>query len=172
MKTSNRNIVSIGLASNLIPSWWLWMSSPTDTVRVWYPTIWSYLGEHFVLWVGFTAFFFAIARVAFARQSAHMFDPSQRGTRHITFFQYLFICLIFLASDLCTSFYLAVSTWWWEHRFTTRLWHTESLRDYLFAREPIFLVVLLVATFVINRPPLFGGTRAREERSTSNTPAV
>lgn len=46
------------LAFEVLPSLWLWASAPTDSVRVWYPTIWSYVGEHACL---FGVFLFSLA---------------------------------------------------------------------------------------------------------------
>jgi hypothetical protein len=38
------------LGAELISSFWLLKSIPTDTILVYYPTRWSYVGEHFLAW--------------------------------------------------------------------------------------------------------------------------
>jgi hypothetical protein len=38
-------------ACEVFTSWWLWGSFPTDTTAAYYPTMWSYVGEHLVMWI-------------------------------------------------------------------------------------------------------------------------
>src|SRR5215475_4379784 len=148
MLTSNGRLAFVGVASNLVSSWWLWVSSPTDSVRVWYPTIWSYLGEHFFLWIGFCCFSLFIFRATYDKHGANALTTRATGLRQMSRSQYAAVCMGFIAADLCASLFLAFSTWWWEHNFTVRLWYTASLKDYLFAREPVFLATLAVTTFL------------------------
>ncbi|HZI57372.1 MAG TPA: hypothetical protein VFF39_11380, partial [Verrucomicrobiae bacterium] len=40
-----------GFTANLAASSYFAFQAPTDSIRVWYPTIWSYLGEYFLLFL-------------------------------------------------------------------------------------------------------------------------
>jgi hypothetical protein len=39
------------VACEVFTSWWLWGSIPTDTTAAYYPTMWSYVGEHLAIWI-------------------------------------------------------------------------------------------------------------------------
>jgi hypothetical protein len=46
----NRRVLPFGIAVELLTSLLLWGLAPTDGVRVWYPSVWAYMGEHGLVW--------------------------------------------------------------------------------------------------------------------------
>jgi hypothetical protein len=46
----NRRVLPFGIAVELLTSLLLWGRAPTDSVRVWYPSVWAYMGEHLLPW--------------------------------------------------------------------------------------------------------------------------
>jgi hypothetical protein len=56
----SRRVILFGIAVELLSSFLLYVRAPTDGVRVWYPSIWAYMGEHGLVW-GFVIAFLLVA---------------------------------------------------------------------------------------------------------------
>jgi hypothetical protein len=46
----NKRVLKFAVAVELMTSFWLYSRAPTDGVRVWYPSVWAYMGEHGLVW--------------------------------------------------------------------------------------------------------------------------
>jgi hypothetical protein len=58
----NRRVLAFGISVELLTSFWLYTTAPTDGVRVWYPSLWAYVGEHALVWGILIAVLFALFR--------------------------------------------------------------------------------------------------------------
>jgi hypothetical protein len=58
----NRRVLPFGIAVELLTSLLLWGLAPTDGVRVWYPSVWAYMGEHGLVWGVLISILFVILR--------------------------------------------------------------------------------------------------------------
>ena len=132
-------------AMDMVPGLVLWTLSPTDSVRVWYPTLLSYLGEHFVVSIATLLLVWLLLSLTSRRvRAADTWNGfSLTPTRAFTF------GLICLAVDVLASMELA----FFQSRDsgTIRLWHTKDLSGYLIAREPVYVAfgIFLLALITI-----------------------
>lgn len=151
MKTTTYAVLFI--AMDVIPSALLWLLSPTDSVRVWYPTIAAYTGEHLigalaVVLVGWIA--------ASATSVAHPLDrrPNSTISKLLTFG--LLCAIVDVATTLMLAFLQS------RDSGVVHLWHTQTLSGYLAAREPLyvgFAAVVLISVGLTMRPARRTNTR-------------
>jgi hypothetical protein len=103
----------------LFSSWWLWGSIPTDTVATYYPTAWSYIGEHFLIWLIFLAVLTILLKLTLRRE----FWMRAFGLWHCTLVIGAAIVLEFLSSSY--RWYLGLQDGsrfpWWRGGFGTYL---------------------------------------------------
>ena len=125
---------------------------PTDTVLRYYPTTWSYVGEHFLAWCVAA---FPMVLVFFAARQ-------RQGTRSNRWRDVLTVGVIALIAEVLSSAYL-----WWvatPNGEEPKLWYADGFGTYLWARAipwtTSFMVIL--------------GTRALiwKGRGSSGPPAV
>ena len=99
------------------------MLAPTDSIRVWYPSLWAYVGEHGLVWGVFITVLFLIYR-------------NKPVTEAFT----VLICLIAeLASTLEVWFVIP------GEGAVSRAWYTGRFSDYLTARLTTWCVLALSA---------------------------
>jgi hypothetical protein len=152
VRTSNSRLFGTAVIAEILPSWCLWVLSPTDSVRVWYPSFLSYLGEHFLPWSVVLIILLNIPAPILAGLQLSIPNFSKSEPRLLGFREYASFAGLLLASDVIASFLLIV--WAQGEAFTTRLVYNRSVSDYFEFREPIFLAVLLLASIILNRPRL------------------
>lgn len=58
----NRRVMAFGISVELLSSFLLYGRAPTDGVRVWYPSVWAYMGEHGLVWGILVGVLFAALR--------------------------------------------------------------------------------------------------------------
>jgi hypothetical protein len=152
LRTSISRLFGVAVGAEILPSLCLWALSPTDTIRVWYPSVWSYLGEHFLVWSALLLLLLSLLKGA--REELQLLIPnSSKPQSHLlTFHEYVAFAGLLLAADVAASLVLVGTTWLRDEAFTTKMWYTHSLRDYLLTREPIFLFVLVAASIILSRP--------------------
>ena len=144
------------VAMDTVPTTLLWIASPTDTVRVWYPTLLSFVGEHLV------ASAITLVLVWWVLRATRLMTPNPDGGRYggssLKPIGMLFLGLLYAIADVCASIELALIQS--AAGGSIKLWHTRRLTDYLSAREPVyavFAVVVLAATIVRLRAGRAGG---------------
>jgi hypothetical protein len=126
-------LVALGLCE-IFTSWWLWGSLPTDTVAVYYPTVWSYIGEHLLIWLMFLA---PVAVLFRAISKRGLWEAYMGGWRFIL----IFGVAAFL--ELLSSSY----RWYLAIEGDTRSpWWTGGFGNYLLAR---FVPLLISLTFAM-----------------------
>ena len=114
-------LFALGLCE-IFSSWWLWAHIPTDTIATYYPTAWSYIGEHLLIWLMFLVPFATFLQVTTKRE---WWGPYQGGW-HVFSVIALAVLLELLSS--CYRWYLAMQD---GSRFP---WWTGGLGSYLGAR--------------------------------------
>jgi len=104
-------------ACEVFSSWWVWGSIPTDTIGVSYATAWSYIGEHFLLWLACLGALAAGLRVIFTRTF---------WTRNFSIGHYILAIGVLILLEVVSSayrWYLAVQDGsrfpWWKGGFGT-----------------------------------------------------
>ncbi len=125
---------------DIVPTLFLWVLSPTDSVRVWYPTFIAYAGEHFVAAAGAALVAWLLLR---ASRIVRTVDSRYQFNLKTAFV----VGSVCLALDVAAS----VSLMFLHSRDygVVHLWYTQTLTGYLAAREPVyvaFATVLLTAT--------------------------
>jgi hypothetical protein len=145
-----------GLAANLAGSCYVAFQAPTDSIRVWYPTIWSYLGEHFLV------FFLSVSCVFFAVQYLSAKGHRSRGRgSSISYSKLIGFSIPLVLLDVGASAYL----WFVAPRsgsLPTLSFSQHDFVGYLESRESIFACVLLV---ILTGQCLVARLRARPERT-------
>ncbi len=120
----------------IFASWWLWGSLPTDTVAVYYPTGWSYIGEHLLIWLVF------LSPVAVLFHAA-----SRRGLWAVYLGGWRCILIFGLAALL--EFSSSSYRWYLVTEDGTRFpWWTGGFGSYLVARLVPLLISLTFAMAV------------------------
>jgi hypothetical protein len=149
MKTTSYALLFI--AMDVIPSTVLWLLSPTDSVRVWYPTIAAYTGEHLT---GALVIILAGWIVASRIGVAHL--PFLRLNSAISkLLGFVFLCVVVdLAATLMLAFLQS------RDFGVVHLWHTQTLSGYLLTREPLYFGFAAVVA-------ISAGLRMRRERTTA-----
>jgi len=152
IKTSSARLLTTAAIVEIAPSLCLWALSPTDSVRVWYPSVWSYVGEHFLPWC--LALSALLKVVKPFQKRAWPANPSAPGHNIavLSLREYLGFAGLLFAADASASFFLV--GWWWQRNasFTTSMIYTRSFIDYLCSREPAVLVALVLVGISLNRP--------------------
>jgi len=146
IRTSIQRLLFWGAIPEVTASLWLWEYGPTDSVRVWYPTIWSYVGEHYLPWCGIVALILILEPFGF-QTSAHAGD----GTLSFGIRAFAALGAGLFVADLTATSVLALTTYSRQQTFATQIWHTHSYLDYFRARAPIFLTTLVVTAPIINQ---------------------
>jgi len=121
-------LVLLGLCANIAASVVLWQLSPTDSVRMWYPTLFAYAGEHFMLWV---IVVLAASAVKFVRNIISRSD-SELSSGILTL-------VLLSGADIVTSIFLSV--------VVKSVW-IDPLVSYLRFRIPAFVVFLTASALV------------------------
>lgn len=125
---------------DMVPTFFLWALSPTDSVRVWYPTLVAYAGEHFVTAAAtFLVGWLLLRAVRVIRSMECRYRPTLMRA-----FVFGSVCL---AVDVCASAELAFLQS--GDNGVIHLWHTQTLTGYLVVRQPLyvaFAAVLLIVT--------------------------
>jgi hypothetical protein len=125
-------LLALGLCE-IFASWWLWGSLPTDTVAVYYPTAWSYIGEHLLIWLVF------LVPVAVLFHAA-----SKRGLGAVYLGGWRFILIFGVAALL--EFLSSSYRWYLATEDGTRFpWWTGGFGSYLLARLVPLLISLTFA---------------------------
>ena len=149
IKLSIRYLVATAIAAEAIPSFWLWVTSPTDSVRVWYPSAFSYVGEHFLVWC--LAILCLLSLLTLARRQPELPFSGVSTPYLLSVPAYVSLTLLLLAADVTASVLVASVSRSGDGVFAARMWYTQSLRDYLFAREPVFLIVVGTCSTTLSR---------------------
>jgi hypothetical protein len=131
--------------TEIFPSWCLWMLGPTDSVRVWYPSVWSYLGEQFLVWLAVAVCLgYASIRVGAPLLPRAPDAPGKPSSYAVSGF--LSFCIVITLSDVATSWFLGA----WQEEYLM-LWFTHRLADFMKVREPIFVVALILGSLALIR---------------------
>jgi hypothetical protein len=132
------NYILFLAAMDVVPSVVLWGVSPTDSVRVWYPTLLSYVGEHLAASAAALWGVYGLFRIIRLRLPL---SDCKGGSS----FSGICVCLLglfYLAVDFLASLVLALT-----HSAdggSLRLWHTQTLVGYLSVREPVFIISAVI----------------------------
>jgi hypothetical protein len=119
-------------ASELFASWWLWTRIPTDTVRLYYPTAWSYVGEHFLIWLSACVILTPLVKVAIK----YGVWTSEFTARHCAS-----VVLLAAILEVSSSSY----RWWLALQDGSRFpWWEDGLAAYLSARA-----LPVIGTFIV-----------------------
>jgi hypothetical protein len=131
-------------AMDVVPGLVLWALSPTDSVRIWYPTLLSYIGEH--LFASTATFLLVWLFLSLISRRIRATDTKSGFS--LTLAKAFGFGLTCLAVDVLASTELAFLQS--RDSATIRLWHTQGLSGYLIAREPVYVafgvVLLALAT--------------------------
>ncbi len=141
-----RGIVACFLAvlgAEVASSFWLLKSIPTDTILVYYPTRWSYVGEHFLAWaVALSSLVVSLVSVTGGLKRSKL---SMRGVS-------VTISVLSLLAELLSSWYLwFVAT---PPGVDPKLWYTGGFWTYVEARSLPWLVsfsLLLTIELIVAR---------------------
>jgi hypothetical protein len=151
MKTTTYAVLFI--AMDVIPSTVLWLVSPTDSVRVWYPTLAAYAGEHLI-----GALAVVLAGWIIARGTGVVHPLGLRLNSAIS--KLLGFGSLCVVVDVATTLMVAFLQ---SRDFgVVHLWHTQTLSGYLVAREPLYVglaAVVLISTGLRMRPARTADTR-------------
>jgi hypothetical protein len=151
IRTSTVRLLTTAVLAEILPTWCLWVTSPTDSIRVWYPSFWSYLGEHFLPWC--VILWIMLSLLKPFREQAGLQVPNHSRVEPIVLKirEVLpFAGILVTAEVVATSFVIGWNSLG-HGTLSTRMFYTRSVSDYLSFREPIFLVVLAVAGGALNR---------------------
>lgn len=141
-----RPLVLILALLEFVPSVFLWLISPTDSVRVWYVSWLSYAGEHAV--ASFTLFVVllpALQSVGLSGNQAQ--DNKFRDLVGLGFRTYLFLAVVLLAMDTAAS--LIIGTIQIAATGEVSLWHSRRLIDFLAIRESFYTVAMAFSIAVL-----------------------
>jgi hypothetical protein len=152
VKTSISRLFCVAVIAELVPSWCVWILSPTESVRIWYPTVWSYIGEHFLLWYACLLIMVGLFKPFQEQIWSPMPISSNVRPLFLNVQQYALFAGLCLISDVSASLLIVGWGWLGNASFPTRLFYTGNLLNYLRFREPIFFVALTVASIVLHRP--------------------
>jgi hypothetical protein len=122
----NRRVLALGISVELLTSLWLFTIAPTDGVRVWYPSVWAYMGEHGLVWGILIAVLFTVFRKK---------HPSEVLTASAC-----------LASELASTLYV-----WFvilSDGDVSRAWYTGRFSDYFRTRLITWCVLAASASAV------------------------
>lgn len=121
----SRRVILFGIAVELLSSFLLYGRAPTDGVRVWYPSIWAYMGEHGLVW-GFVMAFLLVA----LRNKNVGEAPT---------------ALACFVSEVAATLYV-----WFVipgEGEVSKAWYTGRFSDYLKARMAAWCILALCASF-------------------------
>lgn len=121
-------LVLFGLCANLAASAVLWQLSPTDSVRVWYPSLFAYVGEHFTLWV----IFVLVASSLKTLRNVIIRSDSELSSAGLT-------VVVVVGADILASIFLRV--------VSKSVW-IDPLASYLRFRVPVFCVLFLTSACI------------------------
>jgi len=122
----NRRVIVFGISVELLTSFLLNRLAPTDGVRVWYPSVWAYMGEHALIWGILIALLFAALR-------------SRPGSEALT-------ALVCLVSELVATLYV-----WFVipgEGEVSRAWYTGKFSDYFATRLTVWCVLAASASLI------------------------
>jgi hypothetical protein len=120
-------IVVFGISVELLTSFLLYGLAPTDGVRVWYPSVWAYMGEHCLVWGVLIALFFTIL------QSHHVGEALTAGACLVSeFAATLFVWFVIPAGSGGVS----------------KAWDTGRFGDYFVLRSSIWCVLAASASVI------------------------
>lgn len=131
-------------AVDVISSLVVWALSPSDSVRVWYPTPLSYVGEHLV--AATTTVLLVWLVLFFTSRPVRVADGLGYSLTLLPALRFGFACVMV---DVLAGVELAFLQS--RDGGVIRLWHTQKLSDYLFVRESVYValeVVLLTLAMV------------------------
>lgn len=122
----NRKVILFGAAVELLGSFLLYGRAPTDGIRVWYPSVWAYMGEHGLIWG------ILIALLVLSLRNSTVGEMLTA-----------FACLV---SELLATLYV----WFAIPREgeTSRAWYTDKFSDYFTARLTAWCVLAAFAAVV------------------------
>jgi hypothetical protein len=125
----NCRVLCFVVATELLTSLVLYALSPTDAVRVWYPSGWAYVGEHALVWVAvFAAVFWTIRRSFKSLRSNAL------------------IVLVGITAELIATVYV-----WFvipSSGGVSRAWYTDRFTDYFKTRITIWCVLATLAAIL------------------------
>jgi hypothetical protein len=151
-RTSNSRLTGTALVAEIVPSLCLWILSPTDSVRTWYPSLWSYLGEHFLPWSGILLATMMLARPFQGRVWIPRSASSPASVSLIRMRDYSLFIGILILTSAAASLFVAAWTWSRTDSFSTTMIDSHSLRDCLVVRGVFSMVVLGLLSISLNRP--------------------
>ncbi len=122
----NRHVIMFGITVELLISFLLYGLAPTDGLRVWYPSVWAYMGEHALIWGILVAFLFVVLR------NTHVGEALTALT-----------CLV--AELFATLFIWFVIP---REGETSRAWYTGRFTDYFKARLITWCVLAVFASLI------------------------
>jgi hypothetical protein len=127
--------VALFALMDVVPGIVLWALSPTNSVRVWYPTLLSYLGEHLVAATATLVVMWLLLSAA-SKRIRTVGDKREFSLTIAWAFTFGFICLVV---DMFAGMELALLQ---SHDGgLIRLWYTQRLPPgYFFVREPVYVV--------------------------------
>src|SRR5882762_928529 len=128
----NRRVLKFAVAVELMTSYCLYSGAPTDGVRVWYPSVWAYVGEHGLVWATVLAALFYVGVWAFKEK--------MRSD--------MLTALAAIVAELVSTGYV-----WFVIPIegdTSRAWYTGRFIDYFKARSITWCVLaVFAATFYL-----------------------
>jgi len=142
--------LKFAVAIEVMTSFWLYALAPTDGVRVSYPSVWAYIGEHGLVWVIAFAVTFFVATVAFK-------DKVRSD---------VLTGLTCIAAELLSTAYV-----WFvipaNRDGVSKAWYTGRFIDYFEARSTVWCVFAVLAVpFYLY--PFFRRWRAEQDRQRSH----
>ena len=144
----------MGFAANLAATLFFAFRAPTDSIRIWYPSIWSYLGESFLVFlICLSCVFFVLQRLPKKRRPIEIQDS-------YSFPKLVAYGMVTLLVDIAISAYL----WFVAPRsgdLPTLSYSRHDFSGYLTSRELVFVCVFLaisISQYLIRR----FGTRSSE----------
>lgn len=131
----------------------MFSAAPTDTVRTWYPTVWSYIGEHGTVTILTWFLLLGIARII-GRSELHHLPNSWPAWG-------LWLFCAGLSIDVAASAYI-----WFVAPMSgakPRLWYTPTLGPYLILRGVSWCVMFALIVLVVA-----GAARLRSRHTTGH----
>jgi hypothetical protein len=124
----DKRVLKFAAAIEAMTSFGLYALAPTDSVRVWYPSVWAYVGEHGLVWVIAFAGVFFVATGVFK-------NPVRPDV--LT----LLTCIV---AELVSTAYV-----WFvipaNSGGDSRAWCTSRFIDYLGTRSTVWCVIAILA---------------------------
>jgi len=133
-----RYLVATIISLELLPSAALWLLSPTDSVRIWYPSWFSYAGEHALTSSALFAILWQIARFAWPSTVESGHHPAAR-TLSVPAKGFSLLLVIPILTDITsTAIVWAAQT---RDALPLKLWYTQQIHDLLLVRGLLYVTL-------------------------------